>query len=914
MELLSFRTWNKATNEAQYEVPTDLPPRPKVTTTLGREVAIKLNSYSILKYPDKTIYQYDVQIGGLSERRALIKKVWSSKTVAGQTGKSWIFDGNKIAWSLDDKFQQQKVFLVDLDAEEGITPREGRENIHRVVIRKTSVVHLAALKAYLAGQVSFDSSILSAINFLDHLLRQHPSTYLTAIRQSFFAHGYERFPLGKGVEAFKGIYQTIRACQGGRLAVNADVSNGTFWIPNTVLSMAQWLTGAHGRSSQDGMLTMAQLGDLAQFLERIKDVKVLTQGGGHRMESSYGWRELKRMRKLNVQPKYGDEKNQAKRYKIEAVIRTTAKDFKFKVRDRVTKVESETNVFDYFLRAHNYRIVYPQMPLVQTNKKGVVMPMECLWVSANQKYPYKLDETQTAEMIKFAVTRPEIRQRDIKHGLGLLDWPADPFLRNYGMQIDTNMVTTKARVLPPPTVQFGGTGKATPAYSGRWDLKGQKFLLPNTEPLKAWGVCIITSKHRPQANIQAAVVRDFLRALINSYIGHGGRVENKEPFVIEAGGENAANAVEVTYQGAGNQSNKRPQLLFFVLPSKDTPLYLRIKRSCDCRYGVVSQCVQAAQVFQKKPQYLSNVCMKVNAKLGGTTARVAGKDKLLGHFSKPTIVIGADVSHGAAGTEQASLAAMTVSLDRIGVRYGAAVETNGIRTEMITTSNIKKMIMPLVTSWIMNVNGRKFPEHVYYFRDGVSEGQYAHVLNQEVRDIRLAFQEKFPDWKPKLVVVVASKRHHIRFFPTPGDRMAADKNGNPLPGTLVERDVTHPRERDAYLCAHMALQGTARPVHYHVLMDEAGLTENQLYSMIYEQCYSYIRSTTSVSLHPAVYYAHLASNRAKPHEKDPPELGKPSQGAGASTHSSGTAAEPSPLLPMPVAPNGPNINETMWFV
>ena len=104
------------------------------------------------------------------------------------------------------------------------------------------------------------------------------------------------------------------------------------------------------------------------------------------------------------------------------------------------------------------------------------------------------------------------------------------------------------------------------------------------------------------------------------------------------------------------------------------------------------------------------------------------------------------------------------------------------------------------------------------------------------------------DEQPKFIVVVASKRHHVRFFPNPNDKAAGDSNMNPLPGTLVERDVTHPTERDVYLCSHKAIQGTARPVHYHVLLDEAGLTENQLYTMIYEQCYSYVRATTPVSL------------------------------------------------------------------
>lgn len=86
--------------------------------------------------------------------------------------------------------------------------------------------------------------------------------------------------------------------------------------------------------------------------------------------------------------------------------------------------------------------------------------------------------------------------------------------------------------------------------------------------------------------------------------------------------------------------------------------------------------------------------------------------------------------------------------------------------------------------------------------------------------------------------------------------------------------------------SHSAIQGTARPVHYHVLLDEANIPPNVFQNMIYQSCYQYMRSTTPVSLckscdagcrvHPAnfavvpaVYYAHLASNRARAHEDVP---------------------------------------------
>ena len=78
--------------------------------------------------------------------------------------------------------------------------------------------------------------------------------------------------------------------------------------------------------------------------------------------------------------------------------------------------------------------------------------------------------------------------------------------------------------------------------------------------------------------------------------------------------------------------------------------------------------------------------------------------------------------------------------------------------------------------------------------------------------------------------------------------MAADRNNNPVPGTLVEHDVTHPFEYDFYLNAHSAIQGTARPVHYHVLKDEAQVPVNEFHKMIYQFSYQYMRSTTPVSI------------------------------------------------------------------
>ena len=71
---------------------------------------------------------------------------------------------------------------------------------------------------------------------------------------------------------------------------------------------------------------------------------------------------------------------------------------------------------------------------------------------------------------------------------------------------------------------------------------------------------------------------------------------------------------------------------------------------------------------------------------------------------------------------------------------------------------------------------------------------------------------------------------------------------NPMPGTIVDHDVTHPFENDVYLASHVAIQGTARPTHYHMLMDEANVPVDRFQAMLYEHCYQYQRATTPVSL------------------------------------------------------------------
>lgn len=575
----------------------------------------------------------------------------------------------------------------------------------------------------------------------------------------------------------------------------------------------------------------------------ISVLKPVPDGHGGTTESAAFFEVHRRLKKLQVQPHYRGCPVLGTNFMVKGLINGNARQYKIELNDKATGKKETISVETYFKRKYNLVLDYWELPMVEMTKKGVVYPMEVLTIHGLHKYPWKLNESQTSQMIKYAASRPNDRLNSVHKSKKMLDHANDPVLRTFGLQVDNNMIRTKARLLPNPEIQFGGNQRHNPGPNGRWDLRGKKFYQPNRKPLEAWGVGFFTGKRNAANRSQ---VEAFCDAFKRVYAGHGGTVVNR-PVVVELK-EDIGEGVKRLYNSTGIKFQKDPQLLLIIVPDKNSFTYTRIKKSCDCRWGVPSQVLQAGHVAKGNLQYISNVLMKVNTKLGGTTARAIPKVREAG-LRPQSMIIGADVTHPTLGVWSPSMAAMAVCMDSFGGRYWGACEANGERIEMIARSNIEVMLTPLVREWMATVGGGRAPDNVYYFRDGVSTGQFEQVLSQEVFDMKSIFMKLTQDqWKGKFTVVVANKRHHLRAFPKPGDRNSADRNGNPLPGTLIEKDVTSPHDWDFLLYSHIALQGTSRPVHYHVILDQIQHKAQELENMIYDHCYQYMRSTTSISL------------------------------------------------------------------
>ncbi|XP_057768090.1 protein argonaute 4A-like isoform X2 [Salvia miltiorrhiza] len=305
----------------------------------------------------------------------------------------------------------------------------------------------------------------------------------------------------------------------------------------------------------------------------------------------------------------------------------------------------------------------------------------------------------------------------------------------------------------------------------------------------------------------------------------------------------------------------RPQFLLCILPDrKNSDLYGPWKKRTLSELGVVTQCLAPGPCINK--QYLTNVLLKINAKLGGLnsvlTTEYARPLPLPLVYSKPTLIIGMDVSHGSPARDVPYVAAVVSSRQwPLISKYRAAVCTQPPRSEII--GSLFKPVSETVDAGIFRellddfykTCGRK-PAQIIIFRDGVSESQFNQILNAELEQIIKACKFRDERWDPKFMLVVAQKNHHTKIF-------QANSPENVPEGTVIDNEICHPRNNDFYLCAHAGPIGTTRPTHYHVLYDELGYSPDDFQEFVLSLSYVYQRSTTAISIVAPIRYAHLAA-------------------------------------------------------
>ncbi|XP_071810855.1 protein argonaute-2-like isoform X2 [Apostichopus japonicus] len=800
-----------------------LPRRPGIGLE-GRKILLRANHFQ-MKIPHGDIYHYDVTISPEKCPRRVNREVidylvgaYSRSTPKIFEGQMPVFDGRKNMYTKKQlPIGQEKVEL------EVTLPGDGRDRTFSVILKFAGFVSLALLEQALEGRLPIMP--FDAIQALDVIMRHLPSMTYTPVGRSFFSPPSDYFhPLGGGREVWFGFHQSVRPSM-WKMMLNIDVSATAFYKAQPIIDFLVETLDMQSIAEQRRPLTDSQR---VKFTKEIKGLKIeVTHCGTMR----------RKYRVCNVTKRPA-----------------SAQTFPWQMENGQTV---ECTVARYFRERHNKILQYPHLPCLQVGQeqRHTYLPLEVCNIVPGQRCIKKLTDMQTSTMIKATARSAPDREKEINNLVKKAQFNSDRFVQEFGLAISTDMVQIEGRVLPVPKIQYGGKNKfqAVP-QQGVWDMRGKQF--HTGVEIKIWAIACFAAQHQCKEDS----LRNFTSQLQKISNDAGMPIMGQPCFCKYAVG---ADQVEPMFRHL-KKTYKGLQLIVVVLPGK-TPVYAEVKRVGDTLLGVATQCVQVKNVNRTTAQTLSNLCLKINVKLGGVNNILAPRDRPQ-VFRQPVIFLGADVTHPPAGDDKKpSIAAVVGSMDAHPSRYCATVRVQQHRQEII--AELSEMVRELLVNFYRTTQFK--PARIIMYRDGVSEGQFPQVLHHELRAIRHACLQLEAGYQPGITFIVVQKRHHTRLF-CADRKEQIGKSGNIPAGTTVDTGITHPREFDFYLCSHAGIQGTSRPSHYHVLWDDNEFSADELQCLTYQLCHTYVRCTRSVSIPAPAYYAHLVAFRARYHlvEKD----------------------------------------------
>ncbi|XP_057431156.1 protein argonaute 16 isoform X2 [Lotus japonicus] len=812
--------------------------------TAGKRIPVLTNLFKVsVNAPDAIFFQYSVTIATEDKRvieskgigRKLIDRLYQTYS-SELGGKRFAYDGDRTLYTVGPLPQNKFEFKVLLEesfakssaecpdangSPRGETKRSKcsfQSKAFMVDISFTAKIPLQSVALSLEG-MGTDANCQDALRVLDTVLRQQAANRgCLLVRQSFYHDDSRNFSdVGGGVTGVRGFHSSFNLKQGG-LSLNMDVSTTVILKPGPVI---------------DFLLSNQNVKE-PRYIDWAKAKKV-----------------LKNLRVLATHRKW--------EFKISGLSEKPCIQqlFSMKVKNGDNNDGEQTvdiTVYEYFAEHCGIELTSSAyLPCLDVGKpnRPIYLPLELCSLVPLQRYKKALSPVQRASLIEKSRQKPQDRIKSLRNAVEDYHYDDDPVLAACGISIDKQLTQVEARVLETPKLKVGKNDDCIP-QNGRWNFNKKTFLQPSR--IDFWAV----------VNFSARCDTSYItRELIKCGMSKGINIERPYTLIEEDAPMKKSNPVarvEKMFDLLTSKLIREPKLILCVLPEKkNCDIYGPWKKKCLSEFGVVTQCISPLKITD---QYLTNVLLKINSKLGGInsllTIELSGNLPLI--EDTPTMILGMDVSHSSPGqSDVPSIAAVVGSrLWPLISRYRASVRTQSSKVEIIDAlykpldgGKDDGIIRELLLDFYESSNGRK-PAQIIVFRDGVSESQFNQVLDIEVNQIIKAYQHLGEVDVPKFTVIVAQKNHHIKLF-------QANSVDNVPPGTVVDTKIVHPRNYDFYLCAHAGMIGTSRPVHYNVLLDEIGFSPDSLQNLIHSLSYANQRSSIATSIVAPIHYAHHAA-------------------------------------------------------
>ncbi|KAK8643428.1 hypothetical protein V6N13_012727 [Hibiscus sabdariffa] len=864
--------------------------RPDSGGVEGHVITLLANHFLVKFDPSLKIYHYNVEISPNPSKEVarMIKQKLVENNSGLLSGAHPAYDGRKNIYS-PVEFQNDKLeFFISLPipttksglpfGESNCFPQKQNQQlkVFRINIRHVSKFDGKDLSSYLSKEgddwIPLPQDYLHA---LDVVLRESPMEKCIPVGRSFYSSSMGGTKeIGGGAIGWRGFFQSLRPTQQG-LALNVDFS----------------ITAFH-----------ESIGVILYLQKRLDFLRDLSQRKTRSLSDEERREVEKALRNVRV---FVCHRETVQRYRVHGLTEEVTENLYFP--DRGGK---NLRLVSYFKEHYNYDIQFRNLPCLQiSRRKPCYLPMELCIICEGQKFMGKLSDDQTARILKMGCQRPKERKAIID---GIMRGPVGPTSGNqaeeFKLHVSREMTRLNGRILQPPKLKLGDGGHIRDIIPSRRDRQWNfldSHVFQGTR-IERWALISFGGTHEQKSNIPKFVNQlshrcEQLGIFLNRSTIVSPQFESTQVL-------SNVSLLESKLKKIHRAASNNLQLLICVMEKKHKG-YADLKRIAETSVGVVSQCCLYLNLGKLSSQFLANLALKINAKVGGCTVALYNSlpsqiPRLL-RPDEPVIFMGADVTHPHPLDDfSPSVAAVVGSMNWPAAnKYVSRMRSQTHRQEII--QDLAAMVGELLDDFYQEV--KILPKRIIFFRDGVSETQFYKVLKEELQAVKEACA-RFPGYKPPVTFAVVQKRHHTRLFPfeiDPSSTQNQPSDENIPPGTVVDNVITHPKEFDFYLCSHWGVKGTSRPTHYHVLWDENQFTSDELQKLVYNLCYTFVRCTKPVSLVPPAYYAHLAAYRGRLYLERSESI--------ACTRSSSTISRPAPPKATPLPKLSENIKKLMFY-
>ncbi|KAA8532929.1 hypothetical protein F0562_032954 [Nyssa sinensis] len=746
----------------------------------GPVISLLANHFLVQFDPSLRIFHYDVEISPNPSKevaRMMKQKLVEDNSIA-LSGALPAYDGRKNLYS-PVEFQNDRLeFFISLPIPSSKVLLPSRETmdsqekhrqlkLFRINIKLVSKFDGRELNSYLSKEgddwIPLPQDYLHA---LDVVLRESPTEKCISVGRSFYSSSMGGTKdIGGGALGLRGFFQSLRPTQQG-LALNVDFS----------------VTAFH-----ESVGVIPYLQKRLEFLRDLSQRKTRNLTGTEKMEVE------KALKNIRV---FVCHRETVQRYRVHSLTEEATENLWFRDRDG-----KNLRLVNYFKDHYNYDIQFMNLPCLQISRsKPCYLPMELCMICEGQKFLGKLSDDQTARILKMGCQRPRERKAIID---GIMTGPVGPTSgiqgREFKLHVSREMTRLSGRILQPPKLKLGDGGHIrdlTPSRHDRqWNLL-DSHVFEGTQ-IGRWALISFGGTTDQKSNIPKFINQLSQRCVqLGIFLNKNTIVSPQfEPMQVL----NNVCLLESKLKKILRAASNNLQLLICVMERKHKG-YADLKRIAETSVGIVSQCCLYPNLGKLSSQFLANLALKINAKVGGCTVALYNTlpsqiPRLFRH-DDPVIFMGADVTHPHPLDDfSPSVAAVVGSVNWPAAnKYVSRMRSQKHRQEII--QDLSAMVGEILDDFYQELS--KLPRSIIFFRDGVSETQFYKVLQEELQAIKAACS-RFPGYKPTITFAVVQKRHHTRLFPNETDPTSTPNqlfDENIPPGTVVDTVITHPREFD----------------------------------------------------------------------------------------------------------------------